>query len=277
MMNCEKHLANTITNLILISIVLASAGCSKETRKKDFVARVNDSYLTREDFASLVDTTDLNSYQKEQIIENWIYNEILFQQAGKEGITEKDEYKRIILSSRKKLAGTMLIDEYVINEDPDVSDDELLTYYEKNKDYFKSTSYSYLIHKVIFVDEDKAIKFRSIAINKNWESAVNIFLSDSSIRKNYSFHLVEENNIYPFKLLRIIKDFYPLEISVVITEKAGYYSVVQLLKDFPAGSILPFEVIKSNIRKRYLSEKKNQIVKDYLKELYSQNEVEIKK
>ena len=55
MMNCEKHLTITITNIILFSVILATAGCSKENSKKDFIARVNETYLTREDFASLVD------------------------------------------------------------------------------------------------------------------------------------------------------------------------------------------------------------------------------
>jgi hypothetical protein len=276
-MNCEKHLTNTITNIILLSIVLATASCSKETRKKDFVARVNDSYLTREEFASLVDTTNLNSDQKEQVIENWVYDEILFQQAEKAGITKSSDYHKVIVSSKRKLAATMLLNDYISDEDFDFSENDLSVYYEKNKYYFRSSTNSYLINKVVFVDEDKAIKFRNTAINENWNNAVNIFLSDSSIRKNYSSYLVEENNIYPYQLSRIIKDFYPLEISIVITEKAGYYSIVQLLKNFPSGSILPFEIIKENVKKRYLSEKKNEIIKIYLKELYSQNEIEIKK
>ena len=33
-MNCEKHLTITITNIILFSVILATAGCSKENSKK---------------------------------------------------------------------------------------------------------------------------------------------------------------------------------------------------------------------------------------------------
>lgn len=277
MMNCEKHLTKTITNLILLSYVLASAGCSKETNKTEYLARVNDSYLTREEFASLVDTSNLKPNQKEQVIENWIYDEILFQQARREGITQRDEYIKIINSSKRKLAGALLIEDQILSEDIDLTDEELSSYYQKNKEYFKTTNHTFLINKVVFVDEDKAIQFRNVAINENWETAVNIFTSDSSIRKNFLFQLVEENNIYPFQLSRILKDFYPLEISIVITEKAGYYSVVQLVKDFATGTILPIELIKEEVKKRYLSEKKNELIKNYLKELYSQNEVEIKK
>lgn len=277
MTNCAKHLTNIKTNIFLLSIVLALVSCSEETKKKDFVARVNDSYLTREEFASLVDTANLKPDQEEQIIENWIYDEILFQQAKKNGITKTEEYNRIIYSSKKRLAAAMLLDDYAQDEESDISDEDLLKYYEINKNYFYSSAKNYLINKVVFVDADKAIKFRNTAIQENWETAVNIFLSDSSIRKNYSFQLVEENNIYPFQLARILKDFYPLEISILITEKAGYYSVVQLMKSFPANTTLPFEVIKDKIKQRFLAETKSQLIKEYLKELYSQNQVEIKK
>ena len=78
-MNCEKHLHKALTNLVFLFGALAFAACSKEEKKDDFVARVNETYLTREDFASLVDTSSLNTAQKEQLIKNWIYQEILFQ------------------------------------------------------------------------------------------------------------------------------------------------------------------------------------------------------
>ena len=90
MMNCEKHLIKTITNTILFCGLLVFTGCSKEIRKDDYLARVNESYLTREEFASLVDTSNLSLEQKDQIIKNWVYNEMLFQKAVEEGITERD-------------------------------------------------------------------------------------------------------------------------------------------------------------------------------------------
>jgi hypothetical protein len=88
---------------------------------------------------------------------------------------------------------------------------------------------------------------------------------------------VEESNIYPMQLSRIVKDFYPEEISIVITEKPGYYSVVQLLGKYGKQSIPPFEIIKPTVEKRFLAEKKKLLVEEYLRDLYSQNEIEIKK
>lgn len=277
MMNCEAHLNKTLTKILFLFGVLVFAACSKEQKKDDFVARVKESYLTREDFASLADTANLNSAQKEQLIKNWIYQEVLFQAADKEGITTREDYLRIVNKSSNELASAMLIDDYVSKEKINYSDEDLLTYYESNKNYFRLNTDAYLINKIIFNNEDDAIKFRSLALDSEWKKAVSAFVNDSSLIINTEYDLVEESNIYPVQLSRIIKDFYPGEISIVITNKPGYYSIVQLLNKFGKESVPPFEIIKTKVEKRFLAEKKKELVEEYLKNLYSQNEIEIKK
>ncbi|HCY75725.1 MAG TPA: hypothetical protein DHV28_07370 [Ignavibacteriales bacterium] len=275
-MNCEKHLNKTITKILFLFGVLVFAACTKEQKKDDFIARVNDSYLTREEFSSLVDTTSLSTTQKDQVIKNWIYQEILYQKASKKGITKREDYKNILKKSSYELAAAMLIEDYLSGEETNYSDDDLKNYFEQNKNYFRAASDLYLLNKVAFSSEEKAIKFRTLALESDWKKSVNVFSSDSTMLKNSASDLIEENNIYPAQLSRIIKEFYPEEISIVITEKPGYYSIVQLLSKFGKESIPPFEIIKSKIEKRFLAEKKKMLVEEYLKELYSQNEIEIK-
>ena len=277
MMNCEAHLNKTLTKILFLFGVLIFAACSKEQKKDDYVARVNDSYLTREDFASLADTANLNSAQKEQVIKNWIYQEVLFQAADKEGITNREDYLNIVNKSSNELAAAMLIDDYVSKEKINYSDEDLIKYYESNKNYFRLNTDAYLINKVTFNNEDNAIKFRSLALDSEWKKAVSAFVNDSSLIINTVSDLVEESNIYPVQLSRIIKDFYPEEISIVITNKPGYYSIVQLLNKLGKESVPPFELIKAKVEKRFIAEKKKALVEEYLKNLYSQNEIEIKK
>jgi len=276
-MNYEKHLNKTLTNILFLFGVLAFASCSNERKKDDFVARVNESYLTREVFASLADTAKLNSLQKEQLIKNWIYQEVLFQSAVKEGITKREDYLSIIKKSSHELSATMLINDYLAGETIKYSDDDIINYFKSNNKNFRLNSNSYLINKVTFNSEENAIGFRLLVLDSDWRKAVSVFVNDSSMVENIVSDLVEENNIYPVQLSRIIKDFYPEEISIVIPAKPGYYSVVQLLSKLDKQSIPPFEIIKSKVEKRFLAEKKKLLVEEYLKDLYSQNEIEIKK
>ncbi len=276
-MNCEKHLNKTLTKILFLIGVLVFTACSEEQKKDDFIARVNDSYLTREDFASLVDTSNLNQAQKSQLIKDWIYQEILFQAAEKEGITNREDYKKILQKSSNELAAAMLINDYASSEEVKFSDDDIDNYFETNKNYFRTSTNLYLLNKAVFNVEDKAIKFRQLALDSDWKKAISVFVSDSSLFKNTTSILIDENSIYPIQLSKIIGDFYPEEISIVFTEKPGYYSVVQLLKKISKETIPPFEIIKPNVEKRFVAEKRKKIIEEYLKELYSQNEIEIKK
>lgn len=275
MMNCRKHIK--LNNIFFLLIIITITACSKEEKKKDFVARVNDTYLTREELASLVDTTKIDPADREQVIKDWIYREVLYKKANDEKITKQEDYKNIIGTSSKELAAAMLLKNYLNSEEINFSDAELKGYYEKNKSYFRLNFKSYLINEVIFKQEDKAINFRSLAIESDWTKAANFFNNDSALISNINSELVQENELYPRQLMKIAKDLYSQEISVVINDGSGKYSIIQMLGKFDAGTIPEFEIVKSEVQKRFLNEKKKHLVDQYLKELYSKNDIEIKK
>lgn len=274
---CRKLLRLKTSNLLFFFSVLVFTNCSKEQKKEDFIARVNDSYLTREEFASLVDTTNLSPIDRKQVINNWIFNELLYQKAKDEDITDLEEFKNVMKTSSKELAAAMLLNNYVSSEDIKFSDSDLRDYYEKDKNYFQLNADSYLINKITFDSEDNAIKFRSLAIESDWTKASNFFSSDTSILSKTDDELIQGNNLYPYQLMKIAKDMYPGEISIVVVESDGYYSVIQMLGKYEKGTIPNYEIIKYKVEKRFLAEKKKQLIDEYLNELYSHNDIEIKK
>lgn len=276
MMNCVKHIHNTISNILLFSVFLGISGCTEKKQKEDYIARVNDSYFTREDLASLVDTSGLTSEEKDKLIKSWVYSEILYQSAVNDGITSEDEYVKIINDSKKKLAGSIYLNKIIDDEDFEISDDDLFSYYEKNKMYFKADETFFRLNRIYFNDENKAIKFRNAAIETNWQNALNIFDNDSSVIKKIESQVIKESHLFPVQIARIVKDFYPQEISIVITEKPGYYSLTQFLDKHPKGTDLPFESIRENVTKRLKAEMKIKAIEKHIKELYSKNDIEIK-
>jgi len=59
-------------------------GCGKESPKGDFIARVNKSYLTKENLNSVSDSVKTNKLYSSEVIRNWVNRELLFQMAEKE-------------------------------------------------------------------------------------------------------------------------------------------------------------------------------------------------
>lgn len=275
MMNSIRHLSrlNKISLMLIAASILT--GCGKEQPKTEYVARVNDAYFTKKELASLIDTTMVNTLHKSEVIRNWINREILFQKAKKDGIVKQDDYKRLIKNSGKELAGALLLDNYISSVTINFEQRDLINYFEANSNDFKLPDKTYLLNIIHFSNEDRTVEFRSLVLDSDWQKAMNIFYGDSAIISTESKLLIKEKNVYSIKILRVVKRLHPLEISIVISEREGYYTVVQVLKKYLKGSLPSFDVIKQDVEKRFLAEKRKELLENYIKDLYSKNEIEV--
>lgn len=250
-------------------------GCGEEHKKTDYVARVNDSYLSKEKLLSMIDTNSSNNFYRDEVIRKWINREVLYQEAVKEGILDKEDYKSLITKTQKELAATFVVNQYVLNEKINVNPVDLIAFYEENQNDFRLSNKTYYLNMIHFSNEDRAVEFRSVLLNSDWQNSINIFSEDTTIISSKSKVLLKEQDIFPAKVLRVVKRLHPLEISIVIYEKRGYYSIVQVLGKYPKGSLPPFGVIKENIIKRFLEEKRKKIIENYINDLYSKNDIEL--
>ena len=127
-----------------------------------------------------------------------------------------------------------------------------------------------------FNNEDKAIKFRSLLFDSDWEKALNIFKTDSSIIKVQNEVLLNDYQIQPVSLQRIVSQLNPQEVSIVLNYQPGHYMVIQELQKFDKGTVPPYEVIKPEVEKRFVAEMKNNFLQSYIKDIYSNNDIEVK-
>ncbi len=134
MKSLNKLLRNSFYFLFTSAIIFI--GCSKEPEKKEYVARVNDSYLIEEelnDFDSLFN----GSFSRAEIINKWVEKELLFQEAIKQGLTDEEDFKRIINNSRRELASSLLINKYLSETIKKPSNTQLQEFYDKHKNEFQ--------------------------------------------------------------------------------------------------------------------------------------------
>lgn len=275
MMNLIRHFSrlNKISLMFIAASILT--GCGKEQPKTEYVARVNDEYLTKKELALLIDTTMVNTLHKSEVIRNWVNREILFQKAKNEGILQQDDYKGLINNSGKELAGVLLLESYISSVTINFEQRDLINYFEENSNDFKIPDISYLLNIIHFSNEDRAVEFRSLVLDSDWQKAMNIFYGESAIISNENKVLLKEQDVSSIKVLRVVKRLHPLEISIVISEREGYYTVVQVLEKYLIGSLPSYDVIKQDVEKRYLAEKRKELLENYIKDLYSQNEIEV--
>jgi hypothetical protein len=250
-------------------------GCGKETPQRDFVAKVNNTYLSKAELQTIIDSVPGSNQFRSEIIRNWVNRECLYQQAVKEGILKSDEYQKIIEDSKKELASVLMLKKFYDDKETSIDDKSLGSYFESHNDLFRLNNEAYLLNRINFTNEEKAIQFRTTVIESNWNKASNVFKKDAS--KVILNELFDELEIHPAGLLRIVGELDPKEISIVVNTGDNNYSVVQLIEKYQKGTIPPLDVIKDKVSKMYISNKKEMQYNDYLEQLYSQNDIEIKK
>ena len=275
MMNFKKH--SVIKRIFSLFLIAASIiwGCVEEKKEEDFVARVNDSYLSKKELKDLIDTTSSNTFYRSEVIRNWINRELMFQKAVEKGIVEEDKYKQVIKNSGKELAAALLLNQYVSSKKISFEPAELMKYFEENREEFKVSQNTYLLNIIHFNDEEHAVEFRSGFLTNGWDNTLIDFETDSTIIDIQNKVLLKEQDISPPTILRLVKRLNPPEISIVVSESGGQYLIVHVLEKYLKGSIPPFEIIKDEVEMRYLAGKRHQMIEDYIESLYSTNEIEV--
>jgi hypothetical protein len=269
------HLSRKIIIEGIIFPLFLFYSCTEPEKPDKYVARVNDSYLTEQKLSELIDSQYVFEISRNSIIKNWVRQELLFQQAEKQGITRSKEFKLMMDDTKRELAAAMVLEKFATSSKPIYTGEDLKYYYEANKSSFRLPFNSYFINQINYTVENTAVQFRTEVITSSWKEAVKKYSQDTSLVNVSNGILLPEQDIYPSRLLRVLEGLYPLEISIVIADERGYYTVVQLIDKYFAQSIPPFEAVKKDVEKRYLSAITELNVEDYILDLYNQYEIEI--
>ncbi len=263
------------TSLLVSLILVFFSGCDKKSETKEYVARVNDSFLTEEDIQDF-DSLYGNAFARNEIIKRWIDTELLYQEAEKKGITKDENFLRVINNARKQLAAGFLKNNLLDEKLEKPSTSELSEYYEKHLSEFNADEETYVYNLVIFNNETAAIKFRNKFFELGWDKTKEIFSEDKSLIEQNDNVALSKSQIFPVKLLNMIQELNPGEISIILESLPSKFYIVQLVQIFNKGNTLPFEIVQDRVEARLVAQRREEIFEEYLKELYSDNEVEIK-
>ena len=262
--------------VIVVFAFLILQGCSKEAPKTDYIAKVNDSYLTADHLSGMMDTSARNNFYKSEIIRNWINQELLYQQAVKEGITDDPKYKSIINDTKKNLAAALLLKSIYDKQELVYSMEDLVEFFLKHKEEFGLINDSYLLNIAEFSNEDKAVEFRDIVMENDWTKATDRLKGGTGLIYNKYRTLLAEQEISPLDVQRIVPELYPREVSIVFGDERSNYKIVQVLEKYSKGTIPPFELIKGKVENRFLAEEKDKFISQYINSLYKENDIKVK-
>ncbi len=241
-------MTRTALYLLSISLLLFSSCRNKE---KDVVARVYDHVLTMEDLQNMIPVFDKNTDSiiiRQQYIDAWIVQKVLLHEAEKALSRREKKFDKEIEEYRQ----TLMVYTYEnkrVNQllNKDVSDEEIVAYYEAHKNNFKLrqpiVKINYLkfpigspkidaARKLLFKPDRSEQEMEKLK-NISTEHAKNVYLLDDwllfddilkeipigkekqSFEKNQVLEISDSLNIYLIKILdfKINEGYSPINIE----------------------------------------------------------------
>lgn len=274
MMNLKKLSKNSLLVPFLISLIFLS--CSKEEKNEKNIAKVNDAVLTEDMLNSMMNDSKNKAKLKDEIINQWIEDEVLFQEAEKEGITNEKEFQKILERSKKNLAISFLIKKYLDKNEIQIKDEELKKYYDENKNEFVLNDELYYLRIARFENYESAIEFRKKLIETNWNIANN-YIKTKTDKFQTKEELIYKKDLQPIQVVRIVNTMEINEISSIIDISNNEFIIINLMNKYSENTIPPFEAVKNLVKEKLTILKQKELIHNYLTELLSEHNLEIER
>ncbi|MBI5809057.1 MAG: peptidyl-prolyl cis-trans isomerase [Ignavibacteriales bacterium] len=274
MMNLKKLSKNSLLVPFLISLIFLS--CSKEEKNEKNIAKVNDAVLTEDMLNSMMNDSKNKAKLKDEIINQWIEDEVLFQEAEKEGITNEKEFQKILERSKKNLAISFLIKKYLDKNEIQIKDEELKKYYDENKNEFVLNDELYYLRIARFENYESAIEFRKKLIETNWNIANN-YIKTKTDKFQTKEDLIYKKDLQPIQVVRIVNTMEINEISSIIDISSNEFIIINLMNKYSENTIPPFEAVKNLVKEKLTILKQKELIHNYLTELLSEHNLEIER
>ena len=273
--------------LSLCALLLFSACASKD--HGDFVARVGNSILTQEDINRSIATQMAFSDSAgvaSQLVERWIANELLYQEALNQGMRSEPEVQRLLADNERSVLISAFVNKLTDEDLKDgPSDDAIRTYYEQNRDQLALREPYVQVRHLVFSVADSAAIFRRSVANLGFGDLGKAQFARLAAR--YGMDGPDPDTYYPQSqlfssipgLVEAIGDLRPGQTLPVVNE-SGRYHVIQLVRRLDTGSVPAMELIIDDLRAKVSIQLRKQLYARQVQQLrtraQARNELEIK-
>ncbi|MDA0683950.1 MAG: peptidylprolyl isomerase [Bacteroidetes bacterium] len=239
---------------IFLVIVLGVSSCKQTPPAPEYVARVGEAVLTMNEINRLLenqsvflDSADVVS----QIVEQWVTNELLFQEARDRGLRGDPEVQRLLADNERSVLINAFVNRAVSEElGNGPNESALQTYYEQHRDQLALREPFVKVRHIIFDDADSAEAARGILQRSGLEPL------PRPMGRNANQGLNEEA-FYPQRQLfaaipglnQAVDGLDVGEVMSVFAHETAFH-VVQLLDRLPEGTVPSIDMIRDDIRDR---------------------------
>ncbi|NLP11396.1 hypothetical protein GX408_13460 [bacterium] len=253
--------------LVLISLL---AACSKGPQQQ-VIAHVGQTVLTAQQLtAALPSIADsaFSRLQRERYVQQWLEAELLYQQAVKEKIEQRPDVRRDLEKLRKDYIVSVFLRKR-LDEQVQVSDAELLEYYQKNQDEFKVDQDFYQLDMILVETLAQAKEVRDrLAAGEDFSQVAKEKSIDHKREQGGAWGLVPLQQLAP-ALASVVTKMKMQEISRPVKSSLGYH-IIRTGEIVKKGQVRPYEQVRETILPRLRAQKGEQVYQKLIARLSEQ-------
>jgi peptidyl-prolyl cis-trans isomerase C len=265
-------ISNIILNyVIVVCFILGFLGCWRTIDENEIVAKVGNMQLTKDVMKQRMSSEGFRPDQKNEFIERWIDRELLYQEAKRLGLGDTEDVRQELEQVKKeylisKLMGRVFVKEIIISED------EIASYYEDNKDLFKIDEDEVRVFHILAKSKSDAdLALKEIHAGKSFETVARERSIGLFKEKGGDIGYIRKSDVIP-EIARLA--FYlPIgKVSKVFKSTYGYH-IIKVLKKKVKGSIKELPEVRDDILQRIHVDKERSVYYDQLFRLRNKADV----
>lgn len=250
---------------------LWTAGCRNRSGGDRVAARVGKSELTFETLRSRMAKQGLPPSQETEFIETWVNQELLAQEARRQGLAGDGDLKWELEQIEKQLLINKLI-EKTFSEKVRITDDEAADFFEKNKSQFTVEEDEVrFLHILTRTQADAEAALQQIRVGKSFEETARERSVDSFRDKGGDVGFIRRGDAVP-ELSRTAFALAEGGLSPVIRSSQGFH-VIKLIGRHARGETRDMAEVRNEIMQRLRVEKERKVYYDLLYQLKSSRKV----
>jgi hypothetical protein len=241
-------------HLLLCIGLLGAAACKKAAPPPDVVARVGTAYLTRSELAqslALLPVQMDSTEASQQVIEQWITNQLLYQEALKRGLRENPEVRRLLEENERSVLINALLEQLYQAEgrspENQLSPAEVQAYYERNREQLRLQE-PYVRLRYMHTQDAEAAQAvhrtlsqtSSTNIDSLWQTLIERYAENPDEARLLASRYFPESRLFTAAVLSPLREALTRlrngELAPII-KIDDHYHVLQLAERLPTGAI----------------------------------------
>lgn len=263
---------NRIVSLFFSLLIL---GCQSKMEDNSIAARVGNSVLTKDEVKENLIAKGLTIERENEYIEKWINDELLVQEARKQGLDRSPEIRSQLRELEKELLIHKLV-EKVFSEKIQFSDEkmneEMKSFYEKNKDLFSLSTEEARIQVILTKTQEEANQIlKEIRAGKEFEVVAKERSIDSFREAGGDMGFIKKSDVIS-DVSHFAFSLPEGSVSPVFHSSYGFH-IIKVIKRYKGGDIKEFRDAKDDILQRLRVNKERTIYLDLLYQLQNKYKV----